>query len=103
MNDDRVVRLLEEMRDLQRQHVDSYREALRNQAESIRLQQEAMKRVRVILILAGIVVFSGSLYALALTGVRVLGAITPLGGLCFLAGWVALALAGRALASPATS
>ncbi|HEX8905540.1 MAG TPA: DUF423 domain-containing protein [Longimicrobiaceae bacterium] len=41
---------------------------------------------------AGIVVFSGSLYALALTGVRVLGAITPLGGLCFLAGWIALAL-----------
>jgi len=54
MNDDRVVRLLEEMRDLQRPHVDSYREALRNQAESIRLQQEAMKRVRVILVLAGI-------------------------------------------------
>ena len=43
---------------------------------------------------AGIVVFSGSLYALALTGVRVLGAITPLGGLCFLAGWTALAFAG---------
>ena len=51
---------------------------------------------------AGIVVFSGSLYALALTGVRVLGAITPLGGLCFLAGWVALALAGRGLAAPGT-
>lgn len=42
---------------------------------------------------AGIVVFSGSLYLLALTGVRVLGAITPLGGLCFLAGWIALAAA----------
>jgi len=42
---------------------------------------------------AGIVLFSGSLYALALTGIRVLGAITPLGGVCFLAGWVALALA----------
>ena len=49
MNDDRVVRLLEEMRDLQRQHVENYREALRNQAESIRLQQEAIKRVRVVL------------------------------------------------------
>jgi len=49
---------------------------------------------------AGIVLFSGSLYALALTGVRVLGAVTPLGGACFLAGWVALALAGRALAGP---
>jgi uncharacterized membrane protein YgdD (TMEM256/DUF423 family) len=46
---------------------------------------------------AGIVVFSGSLYALALSGVRVLGAITPLGGACFLAGWVALALAGKQL------
>lgn len=43
---------------------------------------------------AGIVVFSGSLYLLALTGVRVLGAITPLGGLCLLAGWIALAVAG---------
>jgi uncharacterized membrane protein YgdD (TMEM256/DUF423 family) len=39
------------------------------------------------LMLAGIVVFSGSLYALALSGVRGLGAITPLGGLCFLAAW----------------
>lgn len=42
---------------------------------------------------AGIVLFSGSLYALALSGIRWLGAITPLGGLCFLAGWVALAWA----------
>ena len=46
----------------------------------------------------GIVVFSGSLYLLAFTGTRWLGAITPLGGLCFLAGWIALALAGRAAA-----
>jgi uncharacterized membrane protein YgdD (TMEM256/DUF423 family) len=45
------------------------------------------------LLVAGIVLFSGSLYALALTGVRVLGAITPLGGLCLLAGWLALAFA----------
>ena len=42
--------------------------------------------------LAGIVLFSGSLYALALSGVRALGAITPLGGLGFLAGWALLAL-----------
>ncbi len=41
---------------------------------------------------AGIVVFSGSLYALALSDVKVLGAITPLGGLAFLAGWVWLAI-----------
>jgi len=39
---------------------------------------------------AGIVVFSGSLYVLAFTGVRWLGAITPLGGLAFLAGWALL-------------
>ncbi|MFT5365275.1 MAG: uncharacterized membrane protein YgdD (TMEM256/DUF423 family) [Candidatus Latescibacterota bacterium] len=39
---------------------------------------------------AGIVVFSGSLYGLTLTGMRGLGAITPLGGLMFLAGWLCL-------------
>jgi uncharacterized membrane protein YgdD (TMEM256/DUF423 family) len=43
------------------------------------------------LLLAGIIVFSGSLYALAVTGVRALGAITPIGGLCFIAGWFLLA------------
>lgn len=41
----------------------------------------------------GVVIFSGSLYALALTGVRWLGAVTPLGGLAFLAGWLAVAAA----------
>jgi uncharacterized membrane protein YgdD (TMEM256/DUF423 family) len=45
------------------------------------------------LFVAGIVLFSGSLYALAVTGIRPLGAITPLGGACFLAGWVALGFA----------
>ena len=40
------------------------------------------------LITAGIILFSGSLYALSLTGIRKLGAITPLGGVAFLAGWV---------------
>jgi len=43
--------------------------------------------------LVGIVLFSGSLYALALSGVRVLGAVTPLGGLGFLAGWTLFAIA----------
>lgn len=42
--------------------------------------------------LAGIVIFSGSLYLLAVTDVLWLGAITPIGGLAFLAGWVALVL-----------
>jgi uncharacterized membrane protein YgdD (TMEM256/DUF423 family) len=45
------------------------------------------------LFVAGIVLFSGSLYLLSLSGVRWLGAITPLGGLAFLAGWLALAWA----------
>lgn len=40
----------------------------------------------------GIVLFSGSLYLLAITGIRALGAITPVGGVCFLAGWALLAV-----------
>ncbi len=43
------------------------------------------------LFVAGTVVFCGSLYVLSVTGVRWLGAVTPLGGLLFLAGWLALA------------
>lgn len=42
-------------------------------------------------LLVGIVLFSGSLYALALSGVRALGMITPLGGVSFIAGWALLA------------
>lgn len=49
--------------------------------------------------LIGTIVFSGSLYALAFSGVGVLGAITPLGGLAFLVGWGALAVAGRGAVS----
>jgi uncharacterized membrane protein YgdD (TMEM256/DUF423 family) len=45
------------------------------------------------LFLTGIVLFSGSLYLLALTGVTILGAITPIGGVAFLAGWACLAIA----------
>ena len=44
------------------------------------------------LFVAGIVLFSGSLYLLALTNVKWIGAITPLGGLCFLAGWLCLVI-----------
>lgn len=43
--------------------------------------------------MAGIVLFSGSLYALALSGVTTLGAITPIGGVAFLVGWISLAVA----------
>ena len=45
----------------------------------------------------GILLFSGSLYALAISGVTMLGAITPIGGLAFLAGWACLAIAASAL------
>ena len=49
------------------------------------------------LFLLGTVLFSGSLYALALSGVRSLGAITPFGGVAFLAGWACLAAGARRL------
>lgn len=44
--------------------------------------------------MAGIFIFSGSLYTLSLSGIKMLGAITPLGGIAFLVGWVCLAIAG---------
>jgi uncharacterized membrane protein YgdD (TMEM256/DUF423 family) len=49
------------------------------------------------LFVAGIVLFSGSLYLLAFTGVTMLGAVTPVGGLAFLLGWAALAVAAALL------
>jgi uncharacterized membrane protein YgdD (TMEM256/DUF423 family) len=47
------------------------------------------------LLFAGIFIFSGSLYAMAVINLRWLGAITPIGGLCFLAGWAWLIIAPR--------
>lgn len=47
------------------------------------------------LLVAGIVLFSGSLYVLAVTGIRILGAITPFGGLSFIAAWLLLAITAR--------
>jgi uncharacterized membrane protein YgdD (TMEM256/DUF423 family) len=47
------------------------------------------------LLFAGIFLFSGSLYLMALTNLRLLGAVTPFGGLCFLAGWAWLIIAPR--------
>ena len=51
------------------------------------------------LFVAGVVVFSGSLYILAISGARWWGAVAPIGGVCFLAGWAALAV-GALRASP---
>ncbi len=44
--------------------------------------------------IAGIAIFSGSLYALSLTGIKWLGAITPIGGVAFIIGWSCMAIAG---------
>ena len=54
------------------------------------LTEDAAGKVCVLL-LTGIVVFSGSLYVLAVTGMRTLGMITPIGGVAFIAGWLWLA------------
>ena len=55
----------------------------------------AGNRAAYYLIVAGILFFSGSLYVMALTNVRWLGAITPIGGLCFLAGWAWLVISPK--------
>ena len=55
----------------------------------------AGNRAAYLLLAAGILLFSGSLYTMALTNVRWLGAVTPLGGLCFLAGWAWLFIAPK--------
>lgn len=55
------------------------------------------------LFVVGILLFSGSLYALALSGTRLWGAVTPLGGVCFLAGWFALFVAARHASRDRTS
>jgi uncharacterized membrane protein YgdD (TMEM256/DUF423 family) len=49
------------------------------------------------LFIIGVVIFSGSLYAISLTGIKSLGAIAPLGGLALMAGWAALAIAGATI------
>lgn len=50
------------------------------------------------LFVLGILLFSGSLYALALSGIRGLGAITPIGGVAFLGGWISLGVAAWGVA-----
>ena len=57
-------------------------------------------RVAAMLFLAGTILFSGSLYALALSGIRAFAFVTPLGGVAFIAGWIMLALAALKLEKP---
>jgi uncharacterized membrane protein YgdD (TMEM256/DUF423 family) len=54
------------------------------------ISEASSTRIALVLF-GGILFFSGSLYALAITGVRMLGAVTPIGGVCFIAGWSMLA------------
>lgn len=62
-------------------------------ALAMRMPESASLRWSAYLMTAGIVLFSGSLYLLAITGTRWLGAVAPLGGLAFIGAWVLLALA----------
>ncbi|GAB3376388.1 DUF423 domain-containing protein [Spongiibacter taiwanensis] len=55
--------------------------------------QHGALKASVWLFAVGILIFSGSLYALAITNIRILGAITPIGGVLFLLGWLSLAVA----------
>jgi len=71
-------------------------------ALAVALAGDKLRRGRLILALftAGIVVFAGSLYALAITGIGALGAVTPLGGLLLLAAWALVALEAAPLSKP---
>jgi uncharacterized membrane protein YgdD (TMEM256/DUF423 family) len=66
-------------------------------AFAMRGPAEGRARAAAILFLIGILLFSGSLYLLALTGMTALGFVTPFGGLTFVAGWIFLALAALKL------
>ena len=68
MADDRVVQLLEEVRDLQRQLLVAYGQALDNQREAIRTQREGVRRAR--LLLAGIGVILGIVFVMVLVLLR---------------------------------
>lgn len=59
----------------------------------LQLPQSVALRWCAALFIVGILIFSGSLYVLAISGIRWLGAITPLGGVAFLLGWILLAVA----------
>ena len=67
-------------------------------ALAIRGDAASMAHIAAAFFLAGIVLFSGSLYLLALTGIRMLGLVTPFGGLAFLVGWAVLAYAAFKMA-----
>jgi CHASE3 domain sensor protein len=53
--EEQVIKLLEEIRDLQKLHVENYKDALKNQQESIEIQRQAMRRQRINLLVIGLV------------------------------------------------
>jgi hypothetical protein len=53
--EEQVIKLLEEIRDLQKLHVENYKDALKNQQESIEIQKQAMRRQRINLLVIGVV------------------------------------------------
>ena len=58
MSDEQVIQLLEEIRDLQKLHVENYKDALKNQQESIDLQRRAARRQKITLFVAGFILFA---------------------------------------------
>jgi CHASE3 domain sensor protein len=58
MADEQVIRLLEEIRDLQKQHLASYGQALQNQREAIANQKSAIRRSRIMLLVMGVVIMA---------------------------------------------
>ena len=70
---------------------DELNRALSLEAEALEAEVSEGRENLVALFLAGTLLFSGSLYAMALSGQRWLGAVTPFGGIAFLAGWLLLA------------
>jgi uncharacterized membrane protein YgdD (TMEM256/DUF423 family) len=65
--------------------------------------QSKLPRLAGWFMVAGIVIFSGSLYLLAITGQKWLGMVTPIGGGAFLIAWLVLAIAGLRLTAPSTT
>jgi CHASE3 domain sensor protein len=60
--DEQVIKLLEEIRDLQRQHLARYGEALQNQREAIDNQKNAIRRSRIVLLVIGVIIIALYLY-----------------------------------------
>lgn len=58
MADEQVIKLLEEIRDLQKSHVENYKDALRNQQESIAIQRSALRRQRITLLVVGFILLA---------------------------------------------